>query len=233
MRRELLPLVDHRNANSLATALRRRRFRYFQALIAPLPRPVHILDVGGEQRFWELMGLAGCSEYWITILNLYPPPITHPNLQGVVGDATHLAEFADQSFDCIFSNSVIEHLGTYEKQQRMAAEVRRVGKTYFVQTPNRYFPLEPHFLLPFYQFFPLALQAALLQRFDLGWYLRIPNRQEAIQHIQSHRLLSASEMRALFPDGKLYAEKVLGLTKSLSMGGPASATLPPRQSPKP
>lgn len=107
--------------------------------------------------------------------------------------------FPDSEFDVVFSNSVIEHLGTYEDQWKMAEEVRRVGQRYFVQTPNKYFPIEPHFLVPFCQFFPTALRAWLLTRFDLGWHKRAANYKTA---------------RRLFPEANLYKERVWGLTKS-------------------
>ena len=214
MKHPLRKIVDHRDETTLAASLRRRRFRLFLSLVTPLPKPVTILDLGGEQRFWEVMGLVANDDYQIVILNVYPLEIEHHNLRSVVGDATDLHDYADQEFDFAFSNSVIEHLGSYERQQHMANEVQRVSKHYFVQTPNRYFPLEPHFLVPFFQFFPLSLQISLMQRFNLGWYKKIPGKEEALQQLRSHRLLTEQEMRALFPQGGLYRERILGLTKS-------------------
>ena len=74
-----------------------------------------------------------------------------------VGDAVDMPGISDGAFDVVFSNSVIEHVETYENQRRMAAEIRRVGRRYFVQTPNRHFPLEPHFLVPGFQLLPYPL----------------------------------------------------------------------------
>ena len=210
-------VVDHRSETSLATQFRRKRFEFFMDQISILSLPVKILDVGGEQVFWERMGLAGLVDHQITILNIISPAITFPNFHGAVGDATNLAGFSDQEFDLVFSNSVIEHLGTFQSQQRMAGEVLRVGRCYFVQTPNRFFPLEPHFLVPFFQFFPKGLRIAMIRRFDLGWYQRTPDLQQARQLICTHRLLSESELRRLFPNGELYKEKIFGLTKSFSI----------------
>ena len=76
-------------------------------------------------------------------------------------DATNLHEFGDASFDIAFSNSVIEHLSTFENQARMAAEVRRVARAYWVQTPNFWFPIEPHFLVPAWHWLPGWLMAVL------------------------------------------------------------------------
>jgi hypothetical protein len=120
----------------------------------------------------------------------------------------------DRSFDIVFSNSVIEHVGDHHDQLRMAEEVRRVGKRYFVQTPNKYFPIEPHFLFPFFQFLPLGLRVRLMQNFHLGWFPKTPERQKAREIVTGIRLLDRCEFRSLFPDATIYDEKVLGITKS-------------------
>jgi hypothetical protein len=57
-----------------------------------------------------------------------------------------------------FSNSVIEYVGDFPDQQRMADEVRRVGDRYRVQSMSKHFPIEPRFVFPFYQHLPLWLR---------------------------------------------------------------------------
>jgi hypothetical protein len=131
--------------------------------------------------------------------------LASPNVTVQQADGTKLP-FADGEFPVVFSNSVIEHVPR-ELQPAFAAEIRRVGRHYFVQTPNRYFPIEPHYQLPLFQFFPERLQRALNRRLSLGW------REKG--YWEEVNLLSAREMRRLFPDGELRREKVLGLTKSL------------------
>lgn len=215
-------IVDRRQETTLATAFRRRRFRLFLALIETLKPPISILDVGGEQRFWEVMGMAQDERLRVALLNIELQPVNRPNFTSLIGDASDLSQFADGAFDVVFSNSVIEHLGSFDRQRRMAMEVQRVGKCYFIQTPNRYFPLEPHFLLPFFQFYPPGLQIALVRRFNLGWYRREPDTHRASNLARSHRLLSAQEMRTLFPNGALYRERLLVLTKSFIVCGPMS-----------
>lgn len=212
-------IIDHRHPGTLAHSLRRSRFALFYQLTAGLPRPVKLLDVGGEQVFWERMGLGATAEYKITLLNRYPLSVTRPQFHAITGDAADLCDFADGEFDVVVSNSVIEHLESFEAQKCMAVEVQRVGRRYFVQTPNRFFPLEPHFLLPFFQFWPLELRIALMRRFNLGWYRRIPDPAAARAHVLSHRLLNANELRAIFPGGQLHAERLLGLTKSWIVTG--------------
>ena len=99
----------------------------------------------------------------------------------------------------------------------MANEIRRVGKNYFVQTPNLYFPLEPHWLFPFFQFLPFRLRVFMTQNFDIGGYPKTKDFAKAVNRVKEVKLLSENEMRHLFPDGKCYREKFFLLTKSIVM----------------
>ncbi|MGL1255153.1 methyltransferase domain-containing protein, partial [Vibrio parahaemolyticus] len=85
------------------------------------------------------------------LLNLEKEEVTNPQFQSITGNATDLSGINDQQFDIVFSNSVIEHLYTWENQEKMAKEVLRVGKYHFIQTPNYWFPIEPHWVFPFFQ----------------------------------------------------------------------------------
>ncbi len=208
-------IADNTRPGSLALRMRQRRFELFRSLLKPGPEPFTILDVGGTPAFWRAMGFDASSQYSVVLLNRTLPDRVPPGFRALVGDAADLSQFEDGEFDVVFSNSVIEHLGDFESQRRMASEVQRVGLQYFVQTPNRFFPLEPHYLVPCFQFFPVRVQVELIRRFDLGWYKKIPDQSRAREHVLSHRLLTAKEMAELFPAAQLYREKVLGLTKSL------------------
>lgn len=199
---------------TLQTRIRKRRFEFFLSFIAPLPRPLSILDVGGTQEFWEKMEFIR-DDIKVVVYNLSAAEMAHASLTSMAGDARNMREFQDQQFDIAFSNSVIEHVGTYQQQSQMAEEVRRVGKRYFVQTPNRYFPIDPHVLLPFFQFLPFRLQVFILTHFRSPWGWKISSREEAVQYVKEIRLLTEKELRALFPGADIYKEKFLGLTKSL------------------
>jgi hypothetical protein len=131
----------------------------------------------------------------------------------MVGDACNMSQFVTQEFDVVFSNSVIEHVGSRDNQRRMADEIRRVGCRYFVQTPNRNFLLEPHSVFPFFQFLPLLVRLWLVSRFRLGWYGRM-TRDEAKRDVQMTHLLDRHELMLLFPEGELYEERFVGLVKS-------------------
>ena len=208
-------IADHREADTLATRLRQKRFTFFLRLLATVPRPMKILDVGGTQAFWERMGFTNESAIEVVILNVAKMTTAPDHFVCVVGDARDMNSFARGEFDVVFSNSVIEHVGTYADQRRMAEEVKRVGKRYFLQTPNRYFPIEPHFLFPFFQFLPLSIRIFLVRHFDVGWYKRIPDKHQATSEVASIRLLTQRELADLFPGAAIYKEQLLGLTKSL------------------
>lgn len=210
----LRKIADNTQANSLANALRRKRFKRFLDLLATLPRPLKILDLGGTQSFWDRMNFTDLREIEIVLLNQDKQPTGAANFTSVVGDARNLSQYSDAHFDIVFSNSVIEHVGSFEDQLKMAKEIQRVGRHYFVQTPAKYFPIEPHFLFPFFAVFPEWLRVLLVRNFNLGWYKKIPQKEAAKDFLHYFRLLTFGEMRQLFPTAKLIKEKFFGITKS-------------------
>ena len=132
--------------------------------------------------------------------------------------------FADNEFDVVYCSSVIEHV-TVSKQSvwnvhsgrdfqvqaeasqlAFAREIRRVGRGYFVQTPNRYFPLESHTWLPLFNFLPRPI---------LIRALRVTNKFWVKKSQPDFHLLETASMRKLFPDAEIHTERFLGLTKSL------------------
>ena len=218
--RVLRRLVDSRDPNSYANRLRERRFALFRSLLDGLEAPIRILDVGGTPTFWQLRGADLPHDPQIVVLNLVPLESEDPRVTTKVGNALDMSEFPDKSFDVVFSNAVIEHVETLENQHRMADEIRRVGKHYFVQTPNKLFPLEPHFLVPGFQFLPVRARVALLRRMSLGWYARTPDPAVAESQVRMIRLMTGREMREVFPDARIHKERVAGLTKSfIAIGG--------------
>src|ERR1700690_3537954 len=111
-----------------------------------------------------------------------------PGVQAVVFDGCALP-FADKSFDIVYSNAVLEHLPDYEMVRRFAAEVQRVGKGWFITTPNFWYPFDPHYHLPFVQLLPETTQRNLVKRLGKTPY----------DHLH---LLTAKQLRRLFPTGK-------------------------------
>lgn len=212
-------LADNRDPASLAVRLRRKRFELFTSLLATLPRPIRVLDAGGTEEFWRTMPVDASTGLAVTMVNLRRQATTLPWLESIAGDVTDLSMFSDNEFAVAFSNSVIEHLGSATAQQRMADEIRRVGRRYFVQTPNRFFPLEPHFLFPGFQFLPIEARTWMVSRFSVGWYPRIPDRAEARREVASIRLLTEREFSRMFPGARIHRERLLGLTKSFVAWG--------------
>ncbi|MFI5252543.1 MAG: class I SAM-dependent methyltransferase [Bacteroidota bacterium] len=211
----LIRFADHSDPASLSSRFRRARFKLFLNLLHEMPAgPVNILDVGGTEGFWLSMGKID-REISITLLNLEKIATRQKNISTVAGDARSMPQFKDGQFDIVFSNSVIEHVGVYQDQQRMAEEIRRIGRKYFVQTPNYYFPLEPHFLFPFFHWLPFKIRVWLVQHFSLGWFERMRNREEAEKLVSGTRLMKSSELKQIFPGAEIWHERILWITKSL------------------
>src|SRR5690606_21237234 len=134
------------------------------------------------------------------------------------GDGCNLHMMADKSFHISHSNSVIEHVGpTWERKLAFANESRRVAGRYYIQTPNFWFPVEPHFITPFFHWLPKSVRIKLVQNFNLGWYKKVSDYEEAKKAVEGCDLLSKKEMKKLFPEAVLYKEKFMLFTKSLIM----------------
>ena len=186
--------------------MRRRRMDRFVRCMS-LRDGLRVLDLGGQPEIWAHVPHA----LHVTLLNLPGvhhdvAPSTH-TFEHLDGDACDARQFGDNSFDIVFSNSVIEHVGPQDKQAAFAAEAQRLGKAYWVQTPAIWFPIEAHSGLPFWWFYPQALRAHLLRR----WDKTLP---EWSQYIRETRVVARDDLAQLFPDAQIYVERVLGIPKS-------------------
>jgi 2-polyprenyl-3-methyl-5-hydroxy-6-metoxy-1,4-benzoquinol methylase len=198
------PLRSWAETSTTVRGWREGRYRLFRDLCG-LRSQDRILDVGAG---WGAALERFNTENPIVAVDLKPDArgwLGNPNVTVMKADGTNLP-FGDREFDVAFSNSVIEHVPP-SLQPEFAKEIRRVAGRYFVQTPNRYFLIEPHYQLPLFQFLPKRARKALNKRFTLGWQPK--GEWEEIN------LLSARDMRRLFPDAEVHRERVLGLTKSL------------------
>jgi ubiquinone/menaquinone biosynthesis C-methylase UbiE len=207
-------IADNSNETSFSHKMRKMRFAHFMSLLNKMDRPISILDVGGTQEYWSKMGFNN-PDIQITLLNLKEQHVTGESFKSVAGDATNMKEFSNKSFDIVFSNSVIEHLFTRSQQLKMANEVTRVGKFYYIQTPNFFFPIEPHFLFPGFQFLPFSLRVFMINKFSLGHIPRKKLKNDAITQINEIKLLATTDMKELFPDATIWKEKLFGMTKSI------------------
>ena len=199
---------------ALSRHFRRRRMLRFARELR-ITGATRVLDIGGTPECWELLG----ERPRLTLLNM---PRAREDLAGaalwVAGDGRALP-FRDRAFDIVFSNSVIEHVGGRDSQEQFAREVARVGRAYWVQTPNRRFPVEQHLLTPFVHWLPRAWQRAVVPRFTL-WSAVVKvtedRRRFYLEHyLKDVRLLDARQVRALFPGARIVRERFCGVTKSL------------------
>jgi hypothetical protein len=204
----------HEFVAKISRFFREKRINDFVRTFKPT-RSTRILDVGGLPRFWQS---AANMEAQMTIINLQPLPVYEAafltaNQTFVQADGTKLP-WPDKHFDIVFSNSVIEHLGTWENQIAFARECQRVGKSWWVQTPAREFPVEPHYAAPFLHWFPKAVQKKLLRRFSLWGWLARPKPEAIDASLAELRLLKSKEVTHLFPDSQIRTERLFGLPKS-------------------
>ena len=195
---------------------RKKRFERCLALIERCFKrqgKVSIVDLGGTRAYWDILPLEVLKEQniSITIVNNEVDSGPHDNahFSYITADACNMSGFGDNSFDIVHSNSVIEHVGNWEQMEDFAREVRRLAPEYFVQTPNYWFPVEPHYMLPCYHWLPVALQIRIL-----GWKYPSHSFRESVLAQERIKLLSRRAFAVLFPDGKIYRERVLMFTKS-------------------
>lgn len=186
---------------------RQVRMQQLEKLLGVKPG-MRVLDLGGQPDIWNFVS----APLDITILNLpgvaapAPKESTH-KFDFVEGDACNVTAYADRSFELVFSNSVIEHVGGEEKQRAFADEVRRLGVKYWVQTPSIWFPVEAHTGMPFWFFMPEFIR----QKFIKNWEEKLPDWTEMVK---GTTVLSKSEMRDYFPDGSMITERKFGIPKS-------------------
>ncbi len=191
---------------------------HFKNLLDSLDRSdgkkTRILDIGGEARFWENVDF-DTSNYLITVVNFYAQESSRKEITSIIGNALDLSQIPEDTVDVVFSNSVIEHVGSWKDQVRMADQLLQFDAPIFLQTPNFWFPMEPHFLFPFFQFLPLRLRALLLFTFNLGGYNRAESWKDALNEVRMVRLLSKKELRRLFPGSTIELERVAKLASGL------------------
>lgn len=169
-----------------------------------------VLDLGGTPDIWSYPCIPALN---VTILNL-PGSIkrtaaSRHNLRYIEGDGCNVVGIGDQSFDFVFSNSVIEHVGGPERRRAFANEIRRIGRSYWVQTPSIWFPIEAHNGMPFWWFYPQSVRRA----FIAGWRKKLPAWTEMVE---GTTIVRRSELESLFPEATVIVERVLGIPKSYS-----------------
>lgn len=200
----------------ILTHFRAKRMKmFFEAL--SINSHTKILDVGGNPFIWQIAvehGLPAIDQ--ITVLNVYEDDSANlpANVRWVVGDGCKLP-FADGEFDVVFSNSVIEHLGVHDSQVSFANEVRRVGKNYWIQTPDPRFFIEPHYLSPFIHWLPVERQRKVARHGTTWGLLTQPSQEEIDARLKEIRLIPPREFKEMFSDAEIVNERWIGMPKSL------------------
>lgn len=196
---------------SLGERSRARRWQTFERLF-PDVSGFRVLDLGGTPTSWlrapvrpkhvvvvNLAEVGDTGESWLTVEQ---------------GDACALPEHLfEQSFDLVFSNSLIEHVGGHARRQDLADAVHRLAPRHWVQTPYRYFPVEPHWLFPGMQFLPLRARAFVVRAWPLA-HTRA-TRDAATRIALGTELLSLTEMQHYFPRSEIVRERFGPLVKSM------------------
>ena len=200
-----------------AANARQRRHAVFLRLLDDLPHPISVLDVGGTVDYWRTVGFH--PDVDVLLLNIFPQNNLPAGFKAIVGDARDLSSFPDKHFDVVFSNSVIGHVGGFAEQQRMAREIGRVGRRYFVQTPNHGFPLDWRTLIPGFHWLPASAQAWCFRSMSVGTYPRAPDAVTAKEWATRVRNLRRRELPVCFPGATVQNERVAGLTKSFIVIG--------------
>jgi Methyltransferase domain len=222
--RPAVSAIDYANPNSLGSRLRAKRIEPLLELIRDAHARydhVRLLDLGGRKTYWNILppGFLRHQNVSITVLNV-PGEFQASDddvFSHVAGDACDLHQYSDGHFHIAHSNSVIEHVGGWHNVKRFAAECRRVASGLFVQTPYFWFPVEPHYVFPLFNWFPRPVQERLVQKFALGYSGRkAPDLDTAIDWIDAApRLLDLRAYQLLFPDCRIEQERFLLLTKSM------------------
>jgi hypothetical protein len=207
--------------DSLGARRRARRWKWLTDTFPDLDQ-MSVIDLGGTVESWRRSEV---RPKHVHVVNLEEEPGDVPDWAEVdYGDACALPEkIASRHYDLAFSNSVIEHVGGHERRLRFAEAVRNLADAYWIQTPYRYFPVEPHYVAPGMQFVPFAIRQRYAHRWPLS-HTRPADRQSALTNVLWVELIDKTQMRHYFPDSRILSERLLGLTKSIiAVKGGASA----------
>lgn len=211
------------NMLPLPRSFRRSQFREkrFKTYVLPIIEALirekgscRILDLGGDPDYWQFDLPTSGVEICILNIEAKDDPADR-RFRFVQGDARDVAQFADFSFDFVHSNSLIEHVGRWNDMKRVAAEVRRLALRYYVQTPNFWFPLDPHSNALMLHWLPHPLQRRMVSSKARGFYAKATSLDHAMQIMEGTSMLDRAQLAELFPDAQILTENALFLPKSL------------------
>jgi Methyltransferase domain len=217
----LARMIDYDDKNSLGFRLRAKRIRPLLELVAELHARhgcVRLVDIGGTRTYWKIVPEDVFKKYQlhVTIINLSNTlgDSASEHFDFIEGDGCNLSMLPDKSFHIAHSNSVIEHVGSWVNMKSFANEIRRISECYYVQTPNFWFPVEPHSMSIFSHWLPLNVRIRLLQTRHVGRWRKVDSIDAAMSTFDRIFLLDKHMFRYLFGDATVVFEKFFFFNKS-------------------
>ena len=165
-----------------------RRWTNYLVIWYPFPEKITALTIEDKEKFYNFMKI-------------------FPKVNLIFGNGKKL-NFPDNSFDIVFSNAVVEHTGSREEQRQFIHEIVRVGKRAFITTPNYWFPVDSHTLMPFVHYLPLRVRFSIYKKFG----------RESHADLNYLNLLTPGEFLGLFPKQvkvHLYKQRYFGMVNTL------------------
>jgi hypothetical protein len=189
---------------------RARRWKTFLEMF-PTFEAMSVLDLGGTSAFWSE---APVRPYKLALLNLEPQGWA-PWYQSVTGDVCSPSkEITDWKYDLVFSNSVIGHVGGHQRRLEFASVVHSCADQHWIQTPYRYFPIDPFMVFPGWSFLPVPVRAQVCLHWPHGSRQRSTH-DLAVETTLEVEFLTKTEMHYYFPKSLLWMERLAGLPKSI------------------
>jgi len=215
-------LADYSKISSFGSKMRKNRIKPLLKMIETTYDHfgcVKLLDIGGTLDYWNIIdkNFLERNNVKITLLNLVEQSNLPENgiFSHEVCDACDLSRYEDNFYHIAHSNSVIEHVGDWDRIKIFSKEINRVAQKVYLQTPNYWFPLEPHFVTLFFHWLPYPIRIKLVLKYSLGNRNKAENIEDAIKIIENSPYLMTKEMlNYLFPKYEMYNEKFFMLTKS-------------------
>lgn len=225
-------IADVSNNKSLSWKFRVKRDKLLREFILRKRQKVEgafrIIDIGGTLDYWSRVGFdwMEANDIDVTCVNFVASEFGEASgmshrIRCIVGDGRALVDHADNSFDLVHSNSVVEHVGNWPDMRNFSNEVRRLAPSYYVQTPYFWFPMDPHFArVPMFHWMPVSWRLKLVRRMKVGWSAAVPDIDHAMRNIMGTVLLDEAQFKSLFPNARVEFERVFLLPKSMiAFGG--------------
>lgn len=195
---------------SVGTRARQRRWDLFAGRFPDLA-DMDVVDLGGTLDYWLQAPVRPRS---LCVVNLHGSELGDPPAWARTVEADACTWSTLGRYDLVVSNSLIEHVTGWERRLMLADQIHRLADHHWIQTPYRYFPIEPHWICPGLQHAPVPVRAWVSRWWPL-MHTRAVDWHTAVYNALEVDLLTRTEMRWLFPDSQIVSERWLGLTKAL------------------